>query len=274
MNFNKKKVATLIVAFVMVWVGNVYLFKYNSLKEPLFIKSYADLQSGMPIRLHYLQNINDEYGAVIITFPEANKEFVQFNEYEWGRTRYYKMKEINIHFDNVEDVKRLTKGKEVKLTKANVQFGNGKSVVVNIGEVYLSPSVNETPLLQFNSGSQDSNYGGRTTTVAMSNGVIKGIKDRFSLKISDMVKLQLNDKVVTPSEFPVKFKIGDTITFQYDFKFKDENDIRSNYFYQLSRLIECEDLNGRQANEIVDLHYDPNIHEIDVKRLEKEEGNR
>ena len=272
MNFGKKKAAILLVAFVMVWVGNFYWYNRNLLKEPVFVKCYYDLQGNMPIRLHYFQNIADDYSIASISFPELDNQYVPCNEFEQGGTRGYKMKEIDIYFNSLEDVKRITKDKAVKLTKANVQFGNGKSILVNIGEIYLTPSFNDKPLFNGNSSYANSNNEGGTIVTANRNGVIKGINSKFSM-ISEMTKMELNGKVIRQTDFPIKFKTGDTITFKYNFIFKDENDIRASYFYKLSNLIECEDLEGRKSIEFIDIHYDPDINNIDVKKLEKERGN-
>ena len=273
MNFSKKKAAILLVALVMVWVGNLYWYNRNLLKEPVFVKCYYDLQGNMPITLHYYQNSEDNFGVVGISFPELNNQFVPCNDLWKGSTKYYKNKEVNIYFNTLEDVKRITNDKEVKITKVNVQFGNGKNVIVDIGEIYLTPSFNDKPLFNGNSSYADSNNEGRTIVTATSDGVIKGFNNKFNLNLSDIIKIELNGKLINPTDFPVKFKTGDTIVVKYNFNFKDENDIRRNYFYQLSSIINCEHSAEEKSNVFIDIHYDPDINKIDVKTLEKERGN-
>jgi len=267
MNFNKKQAAMLIVALFMAWVGNVYWYNHNLLKEPLFVKCYYDSPGDMPV-FRYIQNATDDYSIICMSFPELDNVYVQCSEFERERNKYYKIKEITSSYD----VKKVTKGKAAMVTKAKVFFTNGKSMIVDIGEVYLSPNINDKPLLKYNSGCVYNNNEGSVVAIASGNGVIKGIKDKFSINLSDIVKIELNGKRVNATEFPIEFKSGDTITVNYHFYFKGENDIRGSYFYKLSSLIDCEDMNGKKSDEFIDVEYCPDINKIDVKKLEKEKG--
>ena len=61
MNLNKKFIAIGLILLIFSWVGNISFYEKQILNEPIFIKHYYDVESGMSnIRLYYIQNINSQ----------------------------------------------------------------------------------------------------------------------------------------------------------------------------------------------------------------------
>lgn len=255
MKLNKKLLVSSIVLLILLWSGNIFYYEKHILKEPLFIKCYYNLPSGLDMfNLYYIQNINSQDNITEITFPEIGIQPLTFSVLDMNTDgKNYRLKMLSINKFNNYLNKIPNEYKKKILTKANIKFSNGKIMTVNLGKIYFNgeTEVNEirnTDLIQ-SSGSSCNDSTGSTIFTAKKDLTILSISNKFYDEIKDILKVNINGKELSNIVFPIKLKKDDQVSINYGFTF-NQNDIRKNYLYNLAFYISTVDSKGTKGNSL------------------------
>lgn len=256
MNLNKKFVIFGLVFLMLSWVGNIYVYEKHILKEPIFIKHYYDIQSGMNnIQFYYIQNINSQEQVQNIEFPEIGQEYVSFTDSDRNSdNRYYKLKCISVNFYNVDQNKVHDNIKNKVITNAKITFTNGKIINEDIGRIYLHGDNTNSPTLTMANATSSSDNTGSSTHRATKDTKVTGLCTKFPDIIGDVVLIKVNGKPLKDIKFPLELKAGDNLEVSYEFKF-NKNDIRKNNAYNITLDILTEDADGTKGHSLSFMNY-------------------
>ena len=253
MKLNKKYIAIGISFLVLCWIGNIIYYKDHVLKEPLFIKHYYDVEKGdREINLFYIQNINSKNKITSIVLPEIGQQELTFTESD-GEVdkKYYMLKNVDVKIIdyNEEDIPDEYKNKVI--TKAQVQFSDGTTMNVNLGEIYLYSDEIEHEDLSIqctttSSYTNESSTSGTTlgvhpnTTLGVDDKIkITGISSNFDEEIKDIIHIYVNEEPIDKDSFPIYLKKDDTISFGYAFDYSNNiKKINNAYFLKFNVLTE------------------------------------
>lgn len=272
MKINRKVVIFLLIGLIFVCSGNIIYYKKHILKSPLFIKKYSVLSKGLDLKIHYIQNINSNDKIESIKLPEFKNKILNFSEEDKDSGKAnYKLKEITIKFldDDIYKYSNRT------ITKAKIKFSNGKTMNVNLGEIYIDDTIETNGDLKNISTSvssvfpQNGELSGNCTLQVCKNVKIIGIGNRFSKITDGILKLKLNEKNVSQVNFPMNVNCGDTVYLEYGLSIKvDDNRINNDYDLQFNVL--TEDSEGNK--KVQDIFFNRSINsldDIDINLLEK-----
>jgi hypothetical protein len=274
MNINKKITALGVFLLLLLWTGNIAYYKMHDLKEPLFTKHFYDIKHGMnSFRLYYLQNINDNSQVINIRFPELGDTFVNFEDSKTNNgRRYYKLKQLYITLRSMDPNNLSDAYKDKILTKAEIQFNNGKMLEIDIGKIYLYSSADERPVLKTYSSSGSSDNTGSTTFGIDGNLKVKGVYCKFPELLETAMSISINGHSLNQIKFPLELKQGNNLTLSHSYNF-EKNDIRRNYAYHFTIDTLTEDDNGEQGYSYAYTHYWLQFPDaFDIKALKKERG--
>lgn len=272
MKISRKVVIFLLIGLILVCSGNVIYYEKHILKSPLFIKNYSVLSKGMDLKIHYIQNINSNDKIVSIGLPEIKNNMVNFSEEDKNSDKAnYKLKEITIKFldDDIEKYSNRT------ITKAKIRFSNGKTMNVNLGQVYIDGNREPNEDLENISTSvssvfpQNGELSGNSTLKACKNIEILGIGNRFSKITEGILKLKLNEKDISHVDFPMNVNVGDVIYLDYGLSCRaDDKRINDDYDLQLNILTEDSQGNKKVQDIFITRSID-SLDDIDINLLEK-----
>lgn len=272
MKINRKIVIFLLVGLILVCSGNIIYYKKHILKSPLFIKNYSILSKGLDLKIHYIQNINSNDKIVSIELPELKNKMLNFSEDDKSSDKaHYKLKEITIKFLDDEIYKYSNR----TITKAKIKFSNGKTMKVDLGEIYIDDTMAINGYLNNISTSvssvfpQNGEISGNSTLQACKSVKILGIGNRFSKVTDGILKLKLNEKNISQINFPMNVNCGDTIYLEYGLSCRaDDKRINNDYDVPLNILTEDSDGNKRVQDIFITRSIN-SVDDINVNLLKK-----
>ncbi|MCB2298832.1 hypothetical protein [Clostridium tagluense] len=249
MNFNKKYIVVGMALLVVCWTLNIFYYQKHIIREPLFIKHYYDLPQGMNnFDLYYIQNLSSKSKITSVLFPEIGQEHINFTETDGNSdNRYYMLKNItvNISNDNGADIPEEYKNKVI--TKALIEFSDGKTMNVNLGKIYLFSDELDGKALKFYSVSSSNDNTGSSNFTADKDLKITGIDSKFNKEVKDILQIKINNNLISDISFPLNLKKGEIIYINYGFNFNG-NLIKQNNAYSFRLNILTEDLLGNKGS--------------------------
>lgn len=272
MKINRKVVIFLLIGLILVCSGNIIFYKRHILKSPLFIKNYSVLYKDMDLKIHYIQNISSKDKIVSIELPEFKNKMVNFSEEDKSSDKVnYTLKEITIKFldDDIEKDSNRT------LTKAKIKFSNGKTMNVNLGQIYIYDTIETNEDLEDIGTSVSSDFSengellGNSTLKACKNVKIIGIGNRFSKITEGILKLNINKKNSSHVNFPMYVNAKDIIYLEYGLSCKaDDKRIDNDYNLQLNILTE-DSQGNKKVQDILITRSINSLHDININLLKK-----
>lgn|GEM_PF-1547396 len=245
---HKKLIIYGLVLLLLCWIGNILYYNNKEIKEPLFLKHYYALQDGMgDFNLYYVQKINSQDKVSSIVFPEIGQNPVNFTENDDNNTdynidkRYYALKTIRIIIYNGDMSNMPAEYKNKIITKAKIQFSNGKSMNVSLGKIYFaSDEVKDNGLEQ------------RSTTVSSDNTeyytywikkdiMITGINYQFNKQVNGMLEINIDGKAISKNSFPIRLNSVGMVSIG------DKMNLNKNNAYFFNFDILTEDLQGNKG---------------------------
>lgn len=249
MNFNRKHIGFGLALLVLCWIGNIVYYQNHIIKEPLFIKHYYDVPQGMNnFQLYYIENLSSQNKITSIIFPEIGQQHINFTEAN-GNTdnRYYMLKNIMVSIINTNQNTIPHEYKNKIITKALIEFSDGKTLNVNLGKIYLYSDEMTDRALESYSASSSNNNTGSSNFTANKDIKITGINSRFDGEIKNILQISINEESLSKVSFPIILKKGDMLSINYRFSF-NENDLNRNNAYDFHFNILTEDLNGNKGS--------------------------
>jgi hypothetical protein len=282
---NKNLIVFGLTLLLTCWVGNLIYYQNHILKKPLFLKHYYDIPEGMnDFWLYYIQNINDKSQVSGIRFPNIDNQYLYVTEYDEGSdNRYYKLKKLYIKiYDG--DIKYLPKKYRNRLiTKARIEFSDGKVMNVNLGKIYLYNNKSQGSNLESQKGyssnyapgipknSSYSNSGGNSFIADKDIKVI-GISSPFKQEIKDILKIYINGRPLPSIKFPISIKKNDKVSVNYVLNF-DKKIIKQNNAYNFYLHVLTEDVKGHRGVEMCFINGNLSSPEdFDINALKNEQG--
>lgn len=268
MNFNKKYIVFGSAILVLCWTLNLVYYQNKIINEPLFIKHYYDIPQGMSsFDLYYIQNLSSQSKITSIIFPEIGQQHINFTETEVNSdNRYYTLKNIRVIIDNGSGNAIPEKYKNKIIRKALIEFSDGKTMNVNLGNIYMFSEELPGNDLKFYSVSSSNDNTGSSNFTADKDLMITGIDSRFNEEVKDILQIKINNKLLSEISFPINFKKGEVIYINYGFNFKG-NLIKQNNAYSFPLNVLTEDLSGNKGSTscFINMHMQsPEYFDIDA----------
>lgn len=274
MELNKRVLIPVLVMLVISWTGNIIYYNNHKLMEPLFLKHYYDIKTGMPyFQLYYVNNIGSDGDVADITFPEIGLEHVSFDKTDMNNDgKYYKMCMMNVMINrgDAESIPENLKNKII--TKAHIQLTNGDMMDVDLGKIYLYSGEPGRGVLKVSRGMASNDNSGSTSFEIAKYTKINEVTSKFPELVSDIVEVDINGKSLKDISFPIELEMGSNLDVNYSFNFK-KDDIRSNNVYNFSLDLMAEDRMGNKSPGYVLLnYYKQSPEQLDIKALKKDRG--
>lgn len=267
----KKPVLLIGMALVLVsLIGNYSVFAINQLKTPIMLKHYYNFSvpSGLTLELHYLVNRSEEMDIQYATIGDSEIPLYSKESWTYQTLRHHKVKTLYFQLDDhfFEDMKY----DEMTINQIRVFLTNGESMVMDVGEINFYKR-EDSPLDFKSSGGSNDNSGFGTLSVE-ENMNIESYEVSFinSLKNKIIYDLNLGEKKVDDQySFPISKEKGDIISYQYHWKFKDDDPMRNHYYYTTLTL-KGKDESNTPFKHPITMDYRPYFTEKDVKEIIKE----
>lgn len=249
MNLNKKYIILGSAILVLCWTLNIAYYQNKVLKQPLFIHHYYDIPQGMNnFDLYYIQNLSSQREISSIIFPEIGQQHMNFTDTDVNSDkRYYMLKAIRVTIlnGNVDPIPEEYKNKVI--TKALIEFTDGKTMNVNLGKIYLFSDEVATSAFKFYSVSSSSDNTGSSNLKADKDLMITGVSGRFNEDVKDVLEIKVNNKLLSDIKFPMNLKKGEIVYINYGFNFKG-NLIKQNNAYSYPLNILTQDSLGNKES--------------------------
>lgn len=277
MNLNKRVIVIGLVLLIVLWAGNIIYYEKHVIKEPLFIKHYYDVDiKGDIVNLYYLQSTTSKDKIINITFPEIEQKYIEFTENDIDNSKgpYYRLKALNINVNNGSNNEVSDEYTNKVITRANITFSSGKTMNVNLGEIYLYNSdKNKTLYLKREMQSSSSDNTGGTTFYTDKDIYITGINNRFYNDIGDILEISIDGTRLSDVKFPIELDAEQSINIAYAFKFSNKNDIRLNNVYHLVFNLSTEDSRGNKGSTPCFIDFYPSSSDnLNINALKNSKG--
>lgn len=277
MNLNKRVIVIGLVLLIVLWAGNIIYYEKHVIKEPLFIKHYYDVDiKGDIVNLYYLQSTTSKDKIINITFPEIEQKYIEFTENDIDNSKgpYYRLKALNINVNNGSNNEVSDEYTNKVITRANITFSSGKTMNVNLGEIYLYNSdKNKTSYLKREMQSSSSDNTGGTTFYTDKDIYITGINNRFYNDIGDILEISIDGTRLSDVKFPIELDAEQSINIAYAFKFSNKNDIRLNNAYHLVFNLSTEDSRGNKGSTPCFIDFYPSSSDnLNINALKNSKG--
>lgn len=277
MNLNKRMIVIGLVLLIVLWAGNIIYYEKHVIKEPLFIKHYYDVDiKGDIVNLYYLQSATSKDKIINITFPEIEQKYIEFTENDIDNSKgpYYRLKALNINVNNGSNNEVSDEYTNKVITRANITFSSGKTMNVNLGEIYLYNSdKNKTSYLKREMQSSSSDNTGGTTFYTDKDIYITGINNRFYNDIGDILEISIDGTRLSDVKFPIELDAEQSINIAYAFKFSNKNDIRLNNAYHLVFNLSTEDSRGNKGSTPCFIDFYPSSSDnLNINALKNNKG--
>ncbi len=193
---NIKKIVIGIIIISSLWIGNLLYFYSYELDEPMFFKHYYELSfyDDLSFRIYYLVSNNDDVELSSVKIPELSDMNIYVENHRHNKYKYYTLKTAYIKFKNADMKKERTKNR-VSFTDLTVNFTNGDSKEVNIGQIIINKnktSLKEDNPFEFDScGSSNNNKGYRMLSVS-EHVIINDIKYDLKDKLDGFLNIYIN----------------------------------------------------------------------------------
>lgn len=268
MKFNKNYIILGSAMLVLCWTLNIAYYQNKVLKEPLFINHYYDIPQDMnSFDLYYIQNLSSKNEITSIIFPGIGTQHMNFTVTDVNSDkRYYMLKNIRINILNGSDNHIPKEYKNKVITKALIEFSDGKTMNVNLGKIYLFRNELAAGDFKFYSASSSSDNTGSSNFTANKDLKITGIGGRFNEEVKDILEIKVNNKLLSDIKFPINLKKGEILYINYGFNF-DRNLIKQNNAYSFCLNILTEDLSGNKGSTpcFLNMHMQsPEYFNIDI----------
>ncbi len=267
MNFNKKYIIWGLAILVLCWILNIAYYQNKVLKEPLFINHYYDIPQGMnDFDLYYIKNLSSQTEISSIIFPEIGEQHMNFTNTDVNSDkRYYMLKAIRVNIvnSNVEPIPEEYKNKII--TKALIEFSDGKTMNVNLGKIYLFSDEVATSAFKFYSASSSSDNTGSSNLKADKDLMITGVSGKFNEEVKDILEIKVNNRLLSDIKFPMNLKKGEIVYINYGFNFKGNLRKQNNaYSYPLNILTQDSQGNKESTHCYFNVHMQsPEYFDID-----------
>ncbi|MBU3188962.1 hypothetical protein K9O30_07775 [Clostridium bowmanii] len=245
MNFNKKYIILGLAILVLCWTLNIAYYQNKVIKEPLFINHYYDIPKGMnSFDIYYIKDLSSQREITSVIFPELGTQSMNFTDTDVNSDkRYYMLKNIRIDILNGSDSDIPEEYKNKVITKAIIEFSDGKTMNVNLGKIYLFSDELLARAFKFYSASSSSDNTGSSNLIADKDLKVTGIDGRFNEEVKDILEIKVNNKLLSEVKFPLYLKKGEILYINYGFNF-NENLIKQNNAYSFPLNVLTEDLSG------------------------------
>jgi len=228
MKLNSKIIIPIVIAILISWVGNIYIFDKYSLEKPILLNSYLGLPlaEGYNFELSYVSNIYDKDNIILVSFPEINTQsfFVTATSDNNIADSNFRFNRIRIDMSTVflENGKRLIDTDETEnlsLKKIQLITNSGKKYEYDLGKMYFLKQ-QSLPNNAFKNGSymsSNSNSGSSTLTTETDIKITELVNPLKDL-LSEVCEVNINGTPLSSVRLPLSFKPGDLIEVKYNFK--------------------------------------------------------
>lgn len=273
---------------VLCFFVNLLVYMSFSIEEAVFLKHYYDIElnNNTDIHIHFVTNSIDTRKIVKIKFPQMPDDFAHVDIIHVGngldpghywikKFAHYSYHDFLLQLWEINSDESYIKEESVVLDKAVVIYSNGEEQEVNIGKIVLHKNVKQTESLTSTGGGSYSGNKSTATFISNDNFVINSITSELDEEIKDIFKLSLNGKNIEKLDFPIKVTSDDSLTFESQFIF-NQQDMRRYNVYEIQKRIFLTDSEGNKESErILNIDYEPAeifLKEKDIIRYLKEIG--
>jgi hypothetical protein len=272
MKLNIKIIIVIVIAIIISWVGNIYIFNKYSLERPFLLKSYLNVlfTEDHDLQLSYISNIYDKDNICKVSFPEIGTQpfYINLISEQNLNSSNYRINKINIDLGTIflEDGKRfvdISNPENISLKKIQLTTLSQETYEYDLGEIrfYKDQEIkDDNSIQQLSSMSSNNNSGNsifQVNTDINITEIVNPLKD-ILLQVCDV---GINDIPIKNLNLPLSFKSGDWIELKYQFNNRSEIIPKlkfSNFFIPL--VFKGTDSNGNlvmtKVYIINDVYYD------------------
>ena len=262
MNFNKKHIASLAIALILIWTLNfIYSMTYR-LDKPLFLNHFIELSKGDFFYLNFVQDKYAKNKIEYIKIPELEKE-IYFDTFTGDSLQPFPLEDSLIYQDNYynyysalieygDEVNHIKNDKTIN--KVIYGLNNDEEYEADIGEVIVKNKdirISNNDILESISSFASSD-GIRGEVYKINKEVLfQGVKTRDKNKLLDNYSFKINDKLISETSFPIVLKKDDQLTFETSSENLENN---KGTFHKFYLELVFRDFDGNLYNIGVDIY--------------------
>lgn len=270
---NQKKVGLGLVVLILLWVGNIVYFQRYQLEEPMFMKHYYSLQNignKLEFDLYYLVNHSEDVGVSRVHIPALGLDAYPAWDHERSRLQYQKVRSVHLEWD-VTNLRSLDQ--QVKVTELEVEFTDGSSQHVNIGEIMFNRVKADHPYLHSQSTGSSSDHTG--FSLFREKELLKpvGLKNLPPHLDTGVLTFQLNSQDISLGIQPEAFEPKPYLELKYAFQFS-KGDPRAQHVYHSVAILEAQTEEGQMKEGLMFLGYVPHWDNESIKMILNERRNK
>jgi hypothetical protein len=227
MKLNSKVIILIVIAILISWVGNIYIFNKYSLEKPLMLNSYSGsmLTENYGFELRYISNIYDQDNFISASLPEISNQAFPVDFLSESNIKYssYRINVIyiNLGFVLLDNGKRLIDSDKIKnpIKKIHLRTNSGKMYEYDLGEILIfkEQEIKDNPIKEDSSMSSNNNLGNSIFTTS-SDIKLTEIMSPLEDIITEVCDIKINGIPLDHVKLPLYFKAGDQIEVKYQFK--------------------------------------------------------
>lgn len=229
MSFNKKHIASLVVALILIWTFNfIYSMTYR-LDKPLFLNHFVELSKG---DFFYLNFVQDKYAKNKIeyikipglenkiyfdAFTDESLQPFPIEDCLRYQDNYYNYYSVLIQYgDEINEIKN-----NKTINKIIYGLNNGEEYEADIGEIIIRNKdidiINNDILESISSFASSDGTKGQTYKINK-EVLFQGVKTKDKNNLLDEYSFKINNKLISETSFPIILKKDDQLELETLFK--------------------------------------------------------